>query len=208
MPRPSQNTDQRLIKAARKLLPETGCSGLNLRQVAAKAKVNLGMFHYHFRTKDEFLRQVLQEFYEEFFKNFELQAEHHPTSLENLRAALLTFATFARDNRRLVFVLLRDAMHRDQVVLKFLRANLHRHITILIRLIRECQAQGELAPLAPQNMLVTLVSSMNIPSIISEGVRRTEAWPGKKTLGSILDAHVLSDAALAARIEFLLREMK
>ncbi|MBC7946203.1 MAG: TetR/AcrR family transcriptional regulator, partial [Burkholderiales bacterium] len=50
MPRPSQNTDRRLIKAARKLLPETGCSGLNLRQVAVKAGVNLGMFHYHFKT--------------------------------------------------------------------------------------------------------------------------------------------------------------
>lgn len=208
MTRPSQYTDQRLIKAARQLLPEVGCSGLNLRQVAAKAKVNLGMFHYHFKTKDEFLRRVLQEFYEEFFKNFQLESGHHETPLENLRAALMTFATFARDNRRLVFVLLRDAMHGELVVLEFLRANLHRHLEILIRLIRECQAQGQLAPLPPPNMLVTLISSMNMPSIISEGVRRAPAWPGKKTLSPILEAHVLSDAALAARIEFLLRGAK
>ena len=208
MTRPSQNTDRWLIDAARKLLPETGCSGLNLRQVAAKAKVNLGMFHYHFRTKDEFLRRVLQEFYEEFFKNFQLEAGHHQTPVENLRAALLTFAAFARDNRRLVFVLLRDAMHGERVVLEFLRANLHRHMTILFRLIGECQAQRQLAPLAQPNLLVTLISSMNMPSIISEGVRRAPAWPGKKTLSPILDAHVLSDAALAARIDFLLRGIK
>src|SRR5688572_1720742 len=133
MARPSQNTDQRLIQAARKLLPETGCSGLNLRQVAARAKVNLGMFHYHFKTKNEFLRQVLQEVYEEFFKELELEAAHYPTPKENLRAALSVFAAFARDNRRLFFALMRDAMNGEQVAQDFLRANLHRHIEILVR---------------------------------------------------------------------------
>ena len=208
MSRPSQNTDQRLVKAARRLLPETGCSGLNLRQVAAKAKVNLGMFHYHFKTKEEFVRRVLQEFYEEFFKDFQLEAEHHATPLENLRAALMTFAAFARDNRRLVFVLLRDAMNGEKVVYDFLRANLHRHIQILFRLIQECQAKGELPPLPPPNVLVTLIASMNMPSIISEGVRRAPISRGKQKIAPILEAHVLSDAALAGRLAFLLGDSK
>lgn len=208
MPRPSQNTDQRLIKAARQLLPETGCSGLNLRQVAAKAKVNLGMFHYHFKTKDEFLRRVLQEFYEDFFKDFQLEAKHHATPLDNLRAALLTFATFARDNRRLAFALLRDAMNGERIVYDFLRANLHRHIEILLRLIQECQAKGELPALPPPNVLVTLIASMNMPSIISEGVRRAPGSRSKQGLSPVLEAHVLSDDALAGRLAFLLGDAK
>ncbi len=208
MPRPSQNTDRRLIEAARRLLPETGCSGLKMRQVAAKAKVNLGMFHYHFKTKDEFLRRVLQEFYEEFFKDFELEATHHATPLENLRAALFTFAIFARDNRKLVFALLRDAMNGEKAVYDFLRANLHRHIAILLQLIGECQKQGELPKLAPPNILVTLIASMNMPSIISEGVRRSPASRGKKNVTPVLEAHVLSNAALSARLMFLLGDPK
>ncbi|MBC7944943.1 MAG: TetR/AcrR family transcriptional regulator, partial [Burkholderiales bacterium] len=195
-----------LIKAARKLLPETGCSGLNLRQVAVKAGVNLGMFHYHFKTKDEFLRHVLQEFYEEFFRHLQLEAAHHATPMENLRAALLLFATFARDNRQLLFALLRDAMNGEEVVQDFLRANLHRHVEILMRLIRECQTQGQLRELPPVNALVTLIVSSNLPSIISEGVRRAHPWPGKKNVNAMLETQLLSDAALAARIGFLLGE--
>jgi AcrR family transcriptional regulator len=204
MPRPSQNTDQRLIQAARRLLPETGCSGLNLRQVAARAKVNLGMFHYHFKTKDEFVRRVLQEFYEEFFRDFELEAAQHATPLENLRAALFTFATFARDNRRLIFALLRDAMNGEKIVYDFLRANLNRHIAILLRLIRECQEKGELPAIPAPNVLVTLIASMNMPSIIGEGVRRSPASKGREAVLPILEAYVMSDSALAARLEFLL----
>lgn len=190
------------------MLPETGCSGLNLRHVAARAKVNLGMFHYHFKTKDEFLRRVLQEFYEEFFKNFEIEATHHATPIENLRAALFTFATFARDNRKLVFALLRDAMNGEKAVYDFLRANLHRHIAILLRLIGECQSHGELPKLPPPNILVTLISSMNMPSIISEGVRRSPASRGKKDVMPLLESYVLSDAALSARLTFLLGNPK
>ncbi|MBN1226445.1 MAG: TetR/AcrR family transcriptional regulator, partial [Deltaproteobacteria bacterium] len=49
MPRPSKNTDKRLIQAALKMLPKTGCSGLSLRSVARIADVNPGMFYYHFK---------------------------------------------------------------------------------------------------------------------------------------------------------------
>lgn len=206
MSRPSQSSDRRLIAAARRLFPETGCRGLNLRQVAAKAKVNLGMFHYHFKTKDEFLRRVLQEFYEEFFKELELEAAHYATPRENLRAALLVFSTFVRDNRRFGFALMRDAMCGEKIAEDFLRANLHRHIEIIVRLIRQCQAQGQLKELPPANALITLLTGMNFPSVLSELVRRAPNWPEKKIVYDVLENDVLSDAALAARIDFLLGE--
>ena len=46
MTRPSQNTDWRLIRAGRELLPEPGITGLSLRREADRAGVNLGMFHW------------------------------------------------------------------------------------------------------------------------------------------------------------------
>ena len=48
-PRPSRNLDRALLAAGRELLPERGCAGLSVREVADAAGVNLGMFHYHFK---------------------------------------------------------------------------------------------------------------------------------------------------------------
>ena len=59
MSRPSQNADQHLIEAAQKMLKHTSLSQMNIRQVAAEAGVNLGMFHYHFKTKDQFAKAVM-----------------------------------------------------------------------------------------------------------------------------------------------------
>jgi len=64
MPRPSRNLDRALLAAGRALLPARGCSGLSIREVAEAANVNLGMFHYHFKTREAFLRTLLQSMYE------------------------------------------------------------------------------------------------------------------------------------------------
>ncbi|HVE13339.1 MAG TPA: TetR/AcrR family transcriptional regulator, partial [Elusimicrobiota bacterium] len=70
MPRPSRNLDRKLLDAARALLPKSGFSGLNVREVIRKAGVNAGMFHYHFKSRDAFLRRVLEEVYEDFLVTF------------------------------------------------------------------------------------------------------------------------------------------
>jgi len=60
MPRPSRNVDERLLAAGRELYPDAGAAGLSIRRIAERAEANLGMFHYHFRTKDQFVRRLLQ----------------------------------------------------------------------------------------------------------------------------------------------------
>ena len=74
MTRPSRNVDRLLLRAGRELFPETGVAQLSVRKVAIRAGVNPGMFHYHFGNKDLFVRQLLQELYDEMFASLELAA--------------------------------------------------------------------------------------------------------------------------------------
>ena len=63
MPRPSRAVDEAMLRAGRALLPRLGCRGLTQRALAAHAGVQPGMFHYHFGSKDDFLRALLQQLY-------------------------------------------------------------------------------------------------------------------------------------------------
>ena len=60
MPRPSRNLDRALLAAGRVLLPSAGARASRSAQVADAAGVNIGMFHYHFKTREAFLRAVMQ----------------------------------------------------------------------------------------------------------------------------------------------------
>ena len=67
MPRPSQQLDQALLRSGRALYPALGCAGLSQRKLAEHAGISPGMFHYHFASKDAFLRALLQQLYEEMY---------------------------------------------------------------------------------------------------------------------------------------------
>jgi AcrR family transcriptional regulator len=106
--------DKLLLKAGRELLLETGAANLKVRQVAARAGVNLGMFHYHFRTREHFLTSVFQEIYEDFFKTFVLESSGTDSPLARLSRALTVMARFVRDNRPILLMLLMDCVQGNR----------------------------------------------------------------------------------------------
>lgn len=204
MSRPSTNTDARLLKAGRDLLPDTGVSGMNIRQVARKAQVNVGMFHYHFKTKDVFARRVLQEHYEELFTSLQTEMSHFETPLEQLRAVMVAFGRFTRDNRRLALSLIRDIAMGEPATVDFLRANLHRHVEIILRLLAEAQATRQIGPIGSVNALAMLMSATNLPNILAE-VAALHGDPGR--VGPVLSAfeqQVLTDEAIGERVDAIL----
>src|SRR6476620_4535652 len=108
-PRPSRNLDQVLLATGRDLFPDRGCAGLSVREVAEAAGVNLGMFHYHFKTREAFLRAVMQGGYEEMFARLTLESSREGSTPERLGHAMRAIARFVRDNRRFMARLLADA---------------------------------------------------------------------------------------------------
>lgn len=54
-----------LLRAATELFGEKGPAGVSTREIAAEAKVNSGLIHRHFRTKDALLREALQRLAQE-----------------------------------------------------------------------------------------------------------------------------------------------
>src|SRR6476619_665501 len=139
MPRPSRNLDRALLAAGRELFPGRGCAGLSIREVAEAAGVNLGMFHYHFKSREAFLRALLQGVYEEMYAQLSAAAARSPGTREpmaQLRAALRFMGRFVRANRPVLARLVADALCGEPIALEFIRANFPRHLGVLPALVR------------------------------------------------------------------------
>lgn len=205
MSRPSRNTDKRLIQAGRKLLPETGISGLSLRRVAAEAGVNLGMFHYNFKTKRRFTRLVLQEIYEEFFKGFSVETGGDFSPFDRLRKALVALARFARDNRKLFLAMLRDVLEGEAEAVRFAQENLPRHLSIIAGLIRDCQRRGLIQEMPLPAAVAFLAGSTAMPNIAMGLIERASAKSPFGLAMKQVEPLLISDAAIAKRVELALR---
>lgn len=205
MSRPSKNTDQLLLKAGRELIPKTGFSGLKIRQVAARAGVNLGMFHYHFKTKEKFARKILQELYEEFFKRFSMESSVGDSPKERLRRALNILGRFVRDNRKLILVLLQDVLQGHKETIKFAKDNAPRHVSIIIDLIKQCQREGSIKKMPIPLVISFLLGSIAAPNFAVEIIKRAMV---KNPIGFVVEMFksiLLSDSAISERVDMALK---
>lgn len=200
MPRPSQYIDQLLLDAGLDLLPLTGCAGLSVRRVTDHAGVNLGMFHYHFKTKENFIKAVLQRTYEEMFSALTLHIHPDRPPLQNLRDALDVIAGFGLKNARLLVRIMGDAMNGEVLAVEFLQANLPRHMGVIATLVQQAQQDGSLRQTPVPQAIAFLAGAIAAPILAATALQQHAAARDATAL-------VLKQEAITERITFALRGM-
>ena len=203
MSRPSQNIDDQLIAAGIALLPETGCAGLSVRKLVEHAGVNLGMFHYHFKNKDNFIRVVLQRLYEGMFADLQLHADGGADAIASLRAAVAVLGRFAREHRAMLLMLVSEAMQGEPLALQFLRENLPRHIGVIARLVLRGQAEGRIVDVPAPQLLPFMMGAIAGPVLAGGAVERHANLA--PAFAALAQGALLSEQALALRVELALR---
>lgn len=199
MPRPSRHLDRALLAAGRELLPVHGCSGLTVRQVADAAGVNVGMFHYHFRSREAYLRAVMQGAYEEMFSQLTLSLSNEATAGANLRAALRVVGRFVRANRALMGRILADALSGDEISREFVRDNFPRHLRVILALVAAGQAAGELRRMAPVQAVAFCAGAIGAPVLVGGAIAESASLD--PALRRQLEAGILSQKAIDERID-------
>jgi AcrR family transcriptional regulator len=170
MPRPSKNIDVALLRAGRALFPQAGCAGLSVRAVAEQAGANIGMFHYHFKTKENFLRTLLQQVYEEVFAGVYGAADDDGPAVERLRRALNAAGALLVTHRKVIARVWMDAVGGEPVAADFLQRNAPRHIGVLLGLIEQAQAEGAISELPPLQCMAVLMGSVGLPVVFASGL--------------------------------------
>ncbi|HJV50157.1 MAG TPA: TetR/AcrR family transcriptional regulator [Noviherbaspirillum sp.] len=203
MARPSQNIDQRLLQAGFELLPVTGCRGLSARKLAEHAGVNLGMFHYHFRSKDNFIRTLLAQMYESMFAELVIKARSGDSPLQNLRNALQVLAHFGRSNQQQLLRIFADALAGERIAAEFLQTNVPRHLGIMAGLIGDAQRSGDIVQAPLPQVISFLAGAVMAPLLL--GAAALDAGMLPPGAGGAVRRDVLSKKAIEQRIEFALR---
>lgn len=203
MTRPSRNTDQLLLSAGKKLMLQHGIAKLSLRQVASDARVNLGMFHYHFKTKEQFTRALLSEIYEEMFQRLSDEIKRHETTpdpLVRLKGLLSVLGGVAIENRSIWGALVKEVLSGEPTVARFVRENFPRHIRLVSEAIVDCQKKNRLrSDLTVAQIIALCASIINAPVVLGSLIGKFVQ--AENTVAS----EILTPEFLELRIDFLMR---
>jgi len=208
MTRPSQNVDKKLIAAGKELIPVMGISGLKIREVTKKAGANLGMFNYHFGTKEKYIEVLMIDVYSEFLSDFKLDSEKGSTSQECLRNTLIGTAHFIRQNRTLIAALFEEILKGNIRIVEFARKNMTKHINILLKLIKQCQKDGYLVKTSIFIIAPILIGAVALPSIAIRVLEKNYQKTVLGTLIPLLKSTAISDKRIIERIDYALKGLQ
>jgi AcrR family transcriptional regulator len=205
MPRPASGADLKLLEAGANLVRAKGFYGLTVREACRLARVNTGMFHYYFGSKDEFVKAVLKELYAGFMLKFRAGAAVGGTPRERLKNALIEVGKFVRDIKNTAPLLFADMAYGKKETFRFLSGNFTVHIKLISALVAECRPASAVKGRSVPFIMATLIPAIIFPAIIAGVLARN----GVKKLGAFdlsgIEKEALSDAGIAERAEIAVR---
>lgn len=157
MARPSQNIDKKLIELGKKRMFEHGVSNLSIRSICMDSGINLGMFHYYFKSKENFIRILFKSLNEDLQNYWKAYSADAKTSKEKLKKVLFLNAKLMREQRGVFETLVKDLDFYDDFYIQ-LGKEMHRLWKVFfIDLMTECKQDGYIDRSIDTDMLLSVL---------------------------------------------------
>ncbi|MDR1695037.1 MAG: TetR/AcrR family transcriptional regulator [Endomicrobium sp.] len=147
MSRPSQNIDKKLIEIGKKKMIENGISNISIRSICAEAGVNLGMFHYCFKSKENFIKilfqGVIQDLHD-YWVNWIKETEDLPTSKERLEKIIFINAKLFREKKDVFESIMKSFDFSNDLLIKFVKENRKTIDAFFFAIVEDCKKDGYL----------------------------------------------------------------
>ncbi|MCW8108530.1 TetR family transcriptional regulator [Alteromonas ponticola] len=140
----SAKTKVRILNAAEMLFAEQGFQQTSMRQITAKAEVNLASINYHFGNKKNLIQSVLQRYFDALMPLVEQsllasRTETVHTVLERLVKPVMSLNKLRPDGTEIFVKLLGRGYNETQGHLRaFIMAHYGATISKLIAMIKNC----------------------------------------------------------------------
>ncbi|MDE2159280.1 MAG: TetR/AcrR family transcriptional regulator [Burkholderiales bacterium] len=182
-------TRLRLLEHGLSIAREKGLRGLKVREVATRSGVNLGSFVYHFGHREAYVAELVELWYAPLHEQLlrSVAAADGRPAIERLEAAVLQVLDWVGCNAGIVAHLVADAVAGEPGVRDFARRLPGRHPTLMLRLMREAQAEGSIAAGDARQLMFVVMTATGLP-LVALGILPAQAdWlPGFDALRAAL----------------------
>lgn len=161
-----QNTEQKILEAAKAVFLERGLDGARMQDIADKAGINKALLHYYFRSKDKLFDVIFLEAAARFLPQLgELFGSDLPL-FEKIEKFIHTYIDLLQENPHLPLFVLNEMQKVDgkdffEKLWKGKKPAVH----ILAKQVDEAVKDGLIRPIKPVHLLLNIVSMSIFPFV-------------------------------------------
>lgn len=157
-----EETEERIFKAALKVFAAKGKAGARMQEIADEAGINKSMLHYYFRSKEKLYEAVFGYVFQRFaFQEINSTLEHAKTYKDTLRGFINGFIDAHHNDQAVIRLMANENLAGGTTMGKIISQKSHDESppSVLVKKTIEAIERGEIRPVDPEHMLLTILSS-------------------------------------------------
>lgn len=186
-----QNTEERILEAARNVLFAKGFSGARMQDIADEAGINKALLHYYFRSKDKLFEVVFTDAVSKLLPRmlaiFEDQETHIFDKIRNFCA--LYIRTWIEHPLIPMFVLHEIHAHEGAMVAKIVGKLSGNPVQAVMQSIETAVRKKQIKPIAPPQLMLNIMSLCIFPFVGRPIFKKVVGIPDKQ-YAAMLEARV------------------
>ena len=160
-----ENTEKRILSAARKIFHIKGFMGARMQEIADEAKINKAMLNYYFRSKDKLFEAVFKESATEFFPKVFQMANSDLPIFEKIESFVEGYLTFLQKNMCIPGFIISELAQNPQRLKEFFLQNHIKPPDGFIREINKAIEEKIIIPIDPLMLILNILSLCIFPVV-------------------------------------------
>jgi len=163
--RKEQNTEEKILEAAKKVFLKEGMAGARMQDIADEAGINKAMLHYYFRSKEKLFEKIFTELSQHFFPRLVKIFESDEPLFRKIESFVVEYIDQMRQTPYLPIFVLNEVNRQPEAFIKKMMGDRRPPIKKFIDDVQAEVRNGVIKPLNPLQLLLNIISLCVFPFV-------------------------------------------
>lgn len=165
MDKQQENTEQKILTAARQVFIEKGLAGARMQDIADKAGINKALLHYYFRNKNKLFETVFHEAASKFLPRISVLFQPGIPLFEKIRLFVETYIDLLIENPFIPLFILNEVQKNPQEhIIRLWGGELPPVKEFHTQIEAEVKA-GHIKPIHPFDLMLNMIAMCVFPFV-------------------------------------------
>lgn len=156
------NTEERILEAAKDVFVSKGMEGARMQEIADKAGINKALLHYYFRTKERLFEAILSEIIKVAFPKLSGILQSDKSIVTKIEEVVDAYIDLLIRHPFIPAFILKE-INRDPSGLFKLVVKYGINLEGIFDQIQQAMDRGEIKPMRPQHLAINVISMCVFP---------------------------------------------
>ena len=160
----SQNTEDKIVDAAKSVFIQKGMDGARMQEIADKAGINKALLHYYFRTKNKLFEKVFSIVFKDVFEIFEQAISEELDFEQFIEGFITSYITLLKSKPFIPHFVIHELNRKPERILEQMHNN-NFDKQKLFQLVDKAVKDKVIRPIHPVHLLTNILSMCIFPVV-------------------------------------------